>query len=133
MIRSSPTTFDITQLNPFSPPFPIGKQQECGCYIDVDGVPHLASWTGEWAVSDFSDTSRLSNFQLFPLELSPEITSLWRSSKLLGFGTDACIRSEGTDSYPTDWSTNKAFTNPLPALFVQTNKALDILFDHVIK
>jgi hypothetical protein len=90
----------MTQLNPFSPPFTVGKQQECGCYIDVDGVPHLASWTGEWAVNDFSNTSRLSNFQLSPLKLSPEITSLWRSSKLLGFGTDACIRSEGTDSYP---------------------------------
>lgn len=38
-----------------------------------------------------------------------------------------------TAQSPADWSTNKAVTKALPPLFVQTNKATDIPFGHVIK
>jgi hypothetical protein len=38
-------------MKPFSAPFAIEKKiKRYGCYIEVDGVPHEASWTGDWAV-----------------------------------------------------------------------------------
>ena len=89
----------MTKPTPFSPPFPVGAQGY-GCYVDVDGTPHLATWTGDWAVNDFGDTSGLCDFHLSSLELDPEVIKLWNSSQLLGFGADACARLASTGLHP---------------------------------
>jgi hypothetical protein len=91
----------MTSLEPFSPPFAIDKNvKRYGCYIDVDGVPHEASWTGNWAAFEFTDTSSLVDFRLVPLQLTTEIMTVWKSSTHmhLAFGSHASVRSEGVDS-----------------------------------
>lgn len=86
---------------PFSPPFAIDKKaKKYGCYIDVNGLPYAASWTGNWAVSDFTDTSGLSNFQLSPFQLSAELLTAWKASSPLSFGSHASVRLDETKPYP---------------------------------
>lgn len=88
-------------LEPFSPPFAIEKKSKrYGCYIDIDGVPHEASWTGDWAIFEFTTTSQIPNFQLHPLELPNELLAVWKSSCPLAFGSHASVRSGETDPYP---------------------------------
>jgi len=88
-------------LEPFSPPFAIEKNSKrYGCYIDIDGVPHEASWTGDWAIFEFTTTSQIPNFQLHPLELPNELLAVWKSSCPLAFGSHASVRSGETDPYP---------------------------------
>lgn len=88
-------------MEPFSPPFAVDKKaKRYGCYIDVDGRPHEASWTGDWAVFDFTDTSHISNFELSPLRLTAEMSNVWKCSKPLAFGSHASVRFEETVPYP---------------------------------
>jgi hypothetical protein len=96
----------MANLKPFSLPFAIDERiKRYACYIDVDGVPHEASWTGDWAIFDFTDPSLLVGFQLVdfrlvPLQLTPEISTLWNSSRPLAFGSHASVRfEEDVDPY----------------------------------
>jgi len=91
----------MTSRKPFSPYFAIDKTvKRYGCYIDIDGKPFTASWTGSLPTFDFTDISDIRDFQLCPLALSDEKFSLWNLSELLGYGTHACVRLKGTDAYP---------------------------------
>ena len=88
-------------MKPFSAPFAIEKKSKrYGCYIDVDGTPCEASWTGDWAVFDFTDTSLLVDFRLLPLDLTAEMSTIWERSTPLAFGGHASIRLEDVDRYP---------------------------------
>lgn len=88
-------------LEPFSPPFPIEKKvKRYGCYIDIDRTPHEASWTGDWAIFDFTTTSQIPNFKLSPLQFTKELSAIWKSSSPLAFGSHASVRSSETTSYP---------------------------------
>ena len=101
---------EMATLEQFSLPFAIDKKiKRYACYIDVDGVPHEASWTGDWAIHDFTDPSLLVDFQLVdfrlvPLQLTTEISTLWNRSRLLAFGSHASVRFVEDDvddpSYP---------------------------------
>jgi hypothetical protein len=91
----------MTSLEPFSPPFAIDKKvKRTGCYMDVDGIPHEASWIGDWTAFDFTDTSLFTDFRLSPLQLSTEIMTIWKGSRHmpLAYGSHASVRSEGMDS-----------------------------------
>ena len=67
----------MTSMKPFSAPFAIEKKSKrYGCYIDVDGIPHEASWTGDWAIFDFTDPSLLVDFRLLPLQLTTEMSTI---------------------------------------------------------
>jgi serine/threonine protein kinase len=80
-------------MEPFSTPFAIDRKiKRYGCYIDVKGVPHEASWTGDWAIFEFTDTSQIHDFRLVPLKLTIEISTVWKSSALLAFGSHASVR-----------------------------------------
>lgn len=102
-VHTSPGTQSSKMITPISPPFAIDKKaKRYGCYIDIDAVPHQASWTGDWGVFDFTDTSRLLGFQLVPLHLTTEIFEVWKSSELLplAFGSHASARLGRNDSHP---------------------------------
>jgi hypothetical protein len=91
----------MTTLEPFSPPFCIDRKvKRTGCYMDVDGVPHEASWTGDWTVFDFTNTSSFTDFRLSPLQLTTDIMTIWKDSRHmpLAYGSHASVRSEGVDS-----------------------------------
>lgn len=81
---------------PFSAPFFVQDPDHFGCYLEQDGKPFIASWTGDWAIFDFQNTSAIPEFMLRPLELSIEISSVWEQTKLVSFGTHACIRLDET-------------------------------------
>lgn len=66
----------------------------------MDGQPHEARWTGDWAVFDFSDTSDIPDFQTHSLQLSAEILDIWSKTRSLAFGTHACIRVDDNHEYP---------------------------------
>ena len=86
---------------PFSAPFAIEKKSKrYGCYIDVDGIPHEASWTGDWAIFDFTDPSLLVDFRLLPLQLTTEMSTIWRRSRPLAFGGHASVRLDDVDGHP---------------------------------
>jgi hypothetical protein len=88
-------------MKPFSAPFAIEKRiKRYGCYIDVDGVPHEASWTGDWAIFDFTDPSLIVDFRLLPLQLTTEMSTIWKCSRPLAFGGHASVRFEDVDRYP---------------------------------
>jgi hypothetical protein len=91
----------MTSMEPFSAPFAIQKNiKRYGCYMDVDGIPHEASWTGDWAVFDFTDPSMILDFRLSPLQLTTEISTIWKRSRPLAFGGHASVRFEDVDRYP---------------------------------
>ncbi|KAI6787100.1 hypothetical protein KC340_g14887 [Hortaea werneckii] len=62
------------------------------CYVEVSGRPYEAHWTGDWAVFDFSDTTKLKEFQLTPMALCTEVLELWARTETLAFGAYACVR-----------------------------------------
>lgn len=85
----------------FSTPFAIEKKvKRYGCYIDVNGIPHEASWTGNWAIFEFTDTSQIADFQLSPLPFPNELSTAWKSSIPLAFGGHASVRARETGRYP---------------------------------
>lgn len=86
----------MSRRQPFSPPSFIQSPDRFGCFIEQDGKPCKASWTGDWAIFDFENTSAIPDFQLIPLDLSIEISSIWDRTKLVSFGTHACIRLDET-------------------------------------
>jgi hypothetical protein len=101
LLTNDTTSLKMTSLEPFSPPFCIDrKAKRTGCYMNVDGVPHEASWTGDWGSFDFTDTSLFTDFRLSPLQLSTEIMTIWKGSRHMpwAFGSHASVRSEGVDS-----------------------------------
>ncbi|KAI7460569.1 hypothetical protein KC357_g8935 [Hortaea werneckii] len=86
---------------PFSCPFIVDSaRKRNACYVEVSGQPYEAHWTGDWAVFDFSDTTKLKDFQLIPMALSFEVLELWAHTEPLAFGAYACVRLDATARYP---------------------------------
>jgi hypothetical protein len=76
-------------------PFDIDKNtKRYGCYIEIYSVPHQTSWTGDWGIFDFTDTSQLLDFQLVPLQLTTEMSDVSKSFDPLplAFGSHASVR-----------------------------------------
>lgn len=71
-----------------------------GCYVEVDGAPHEASWTGDRAVFNFTDTSSLTDFRLLRLQLTAEILTIWKRSRPIAFGGHGSVRVEDADRFP---------------------------------
>ncbi|KAI7459448.1 hypothetical protein KC353_g1642 [Hortaea werneckii] len=88
-------------LRPFSCPFIIDSaRKRNACYVEVSGRPYEAHWTGDWAVFDFSDTTKLKEFQLIPMALSTKVLELWARTETLAFGAYACVRLDAAALYP---------------------------------
>jgi hypothetical protein len=94
-------TSGMTTMQPFSPPFVIEKKaKRYGCYMDVDGAPYEASWRGNRAIFDFTDTSQISDFNLKLVPQSTELSTVWQSSRQLAFGSHASVRAGETVPFP---------------------------------
>jgi serine/threonine protein kinase len=97
----STITSEMTTMQPFSPPFVIEKKaKRYGCYIDVGGAPYEASWRGNWAIFDFTNTSQISDFNLKLVSQSTELSTAWQSSRQLAFGSHASVRVGETVPFP---------------------------------
>lgn len=73
-------------------------------YVEIDGQPKEASWLYKRAGPTLTSTLDLANappvmdLVVRDLQFSDAMSSLWRTSTLLGYGKDACVRLGGGDS-----------------------------------
>lgn len=64
------------------------------CYIELNNQLYETSWTGSQQFPD------LKGVELRRVDLSDEVSNVWISSKRLGFGSSAVVRTLDGDGFP---------------------------------
>jgi serine/threonine protein kinase len=99
----------MTTSAPFSPTFSNFILPNAGRihqYVEIDSQPKEASWVYKRAGStltfpiDLTKTRPEMDLVITDLQFSDTKSELWRRSKLLGYGSDACVRLEGDSEFP---------------------------------
>ncbi|KAM0717011.1 hypothetical protein Q7P37_006863 [Cladosporium fusiforme] len=89
---------------PVSPPFGSMGTDRRHCYVETGRELWEASWPHKpgdrRAYPDFKNLLPSSEITLNALELSNEIVNIYKTSQLLGFGSDACVRLDGDAAHP---------------------------------
>lgn len=91
----------MSTIQPASPPFRSEDRSRLCCYIDNNRQLKEASWPyvrGGPAFPDFNDLEL--DIVIRDVLVSESVLDLWKDSKLLGYGSDACIRLTDTGSHP---------------------------------
>ncbi|KIH87099.1 hypothetical protein SPBR_05211 [Sporothrix brasiliensis 5110] len=90
---------------PITPPLGTECRDSYRCIVDYRGAPYKVTWRGKQQYPDFSQFPRFAadadaGAVAARLPQSPEMTSLWKASTLVDFGSYASIRRHSTSRCP---------------------------------
>ncbi|THY58800.1 hypothetical protein D6C99_02125 [Aureobasidium pullulans] len=88
------------QCDILSPPFSTAKPSHYTCNIEYLGNPYSITWTGSQMYPDLSSFPNVPDYKPQKIALSPEISAIWSTSKLVNCGADAVLRCCHKGIYP---------------------------------
>ncbi|THX50660.1 hypothetical protein D6D08_09839 [Aureobasidium pullulans] len=88
------------QCDILSPPFSTAKPGHYTCNIEYLGTLYSITWTGSQMYPDLSSFPNVPDYNPQKIALSPEISAIWSTSKLVNCGADAVLRCCHEGIYP---------------------------------